>query len=290
MGEAAVAHRGCADRIGTAVLSTPDPPTDDLVLADSATQLGPECEGRIVVCGSHGGRYAAALLARAGVRACVVNDAGIGLRRAGVAGLELLAEQGIPAAAVDHESARIGHAADTLERGVVSESNSVAKALGCTRGMGARAAVARLADAPPRRTDRPASVIEPEARYLLRERPPRVWGLDSASLVRPADAGSVLMIGSHGGLVGGNDEAALRVDAIAAVFNDAGDAPDGAGTTRLAVLDRRGIAAATVAASTAEIGDGRSTYLEGVLSTANAAAARLGAVPGMPARRFAELI
>jgi hypothetical protein len=70
------------------------------------------------------------------------------------------------------------------------------------------------------------------------------------------------------------------------VFNDAGD-PRSAG--RLPVLNRRGVAAAVVAANSAAIGDGRSTYHEGVLSGVNARAAALGATPGMTAKRFATL-
>ena len=89
-----------------------------------------------------------------------------------------------------------------------------------------------------------------------------------------------MITGSHGGLVGGDPGAALRVDAFAAVFNDAGVGVDEAGVARLAPLDARGIAAFTVAAGTARIGEARSTYSDGVVSRANQTARRLGVREG----------
>jgi hypothetical protein len=127
---------------------------------------------------------------------------------------------------------------------------------------------------------------------LLLERPggPQVWALDSASLVAAEHLGSVLLIGSHGGLPGGDSAAALRVDALAAVYNDAGIGRDEAGIGRLPALDARGIAGATVAAASARIGEGRSTYADGVISRVNQAAALLGGRPGMTAIEFVEAV
>ncbi|MCQ0019334.1 hypothetical protein [Actinomadura madurae] len=84
----------------------------------------------------------------------------------------------------------------------------------------------------------------------------------------------MLVTGSHGGLLGGTPGTALRAAAAAAVFNDAGVGRDAAGLGRLPALDARGIAAATVSAASARVGDGRSTYHDGVLSARNEAAAR----------------
>ncbi|MEV0387617.1 hypothetical protein AB0I15_47035, partial [Nonomuraea sp. NPDC050643] len=121
-----------------------------------------------------------------------------------------------------------------------------------------------------------------EARHLVADGPVQVWALDSASLAGPQDAGRVLVTGSHGALLGGRAETALRADAVAVVFNDAG----GAGRTRLPVLDLRGVPAATVAAGSARIGDGRSTYEDGVISAVNRAAAESGARVGMTVRAW----
>ncbi len=114
----------------------------------------------------------------------------------------------------------------------------------------------------------------------------RIVLLDSVSLVRPSDAGQIVVTGSHGGLVGGDPAAALRVDAFAAVYNDAGIGVDEAGLGRLPALESRGIAAFTVAAASARIGEARSTLDNGIVSRANPTALRLGARPGEPAREI----
>jgi hypothetical protein len=112
--------------------------------------------------------------------------------------------------------------------------------------------------------------------------------MDSSSMVEAGDAGQIVIAGSHGAMLAGMPELVLQVDALAALFNDAGIGMDEAGITRLPALDRRGIAAATVDVMTARIGDGRSTYADGVLSRVNQAAGRLDAAPGMRARAWVE--
>ena len=83
---------------------------DAVVLAASATKLGPEAAGRVVVSGSHGGAYVAYLVAKAAARAAILNDAGVGRDDAGIAGLGRCAAIGMAAATVGHDSARIGDA------------------------------------------------------------------------------------------------------------------------------------------------------------------------------------
>src|SRR5205085_479040 len=79
-----------------------------------------------------------------------------------------------------------------------------------------------------------------ETRHLLRDGDGvKIWALDSASLVRPDDAGQIVLVGSHGG---GPPANALKADCRAAIFNDAGIGIDGAGVARLTVLDGRGAA------------------------------------------------
>jgi hypothetical protein len=260
-----------------------------IVLRDSVTRTEPRDAGRVLVTGSHGGVYAAKLAARAGVRAAIFNDAGRGKDDAGIAGLDYLQALGLAAAAVSHESARIGDAGDAWARGSLSAVNDPAAALGCAPGQACAAAARalRAAEAPKGIPPRAAESVT-----LLIDRPgePRVWALDSASLVAPEHAGSVLLIGSHGGLPGPDPEAALKVDALAAVFHDAGIGIEAAGVGRLPALDARGIAGATVAGSSARIGEGRSVYRDGVISRVNGAASALGGAPGMTAVEFVEAV
>ena len=94
-----------------------------IVLIDSITQVVPGDAGAVVVSGSHGGvssgHYAAAVHAAL----YAFNDAGVGKRRAGIAALDELAQLGIAAVAVSHETAMIGDARDTWEHGVVAHAN-----------------------------------------------------------------------------------------------------------------------------------------------------------------------
>lgn len=255
-----------------------------VVVAESVTELGPEVRGAVLVAGSHAGVIAAYYAARAGARAAILNDAGVGKDAAGVAGLAYLDAIGMAAAAVAHASARIGDGADTLERGVVSRVNASAAACGVTPGMTCRDAAARLRAAPAPRGDPPPYS---EGRCLVRagEAAREIWALDSVGMLEAADAGRVLLIGSHAALHGGRIESALAVPAHACAFHDAGNGA--AGVTRLPALAARGIPAVAVDGATARIGDGRSMWETGIVARVNDAAARIGAAPGMTAREFA---
>ena len=251
---------------------------------DSATRLGPAARGAVAVCGSHGGVYPAWLAARAGLRAVVLNDAGIGRNSAGVAGLAWLDALGIPACAVDYRSARIGDGADTLEHGVVSIPNEAAVRLGCRTGQPCREAARALAAGAPQPGPEEVPDLGETRSQIASSGHRAVWALDSMALARAEDARAVLVTGSHGALLGGRPDTMLSVDAFAAIFNDAGGGKDDAGYTRLAALDARAVAAATVSCNTARIGDGRSTYETGVLSRVNATAQRLDLREGMSCR------
>jgi hypothetical protein len=262
------------------------PELPPILTADSITRVGPEAMGAVVVNGSHGGIYAAYVAAKLRVAAAIFNDAGVGRDNAGIAGLDYLEALGIPAAVVGHDTARIGDGSDMMARGIITHANRAAIALGCCGGMTCRNAGAALQTAGSRGREPPPAL---EAAFLLIAEAPAVWALDSASLVSPEHAGTVVVTGSHGGLLGGKPDTALKYDVRAALFNDAGIGIDEAGVTRLPALDARGIAAGTVAAASARIGDARSTYEDGILSRINSRAAALGIARGMAAREFVAI-
>ena len=238
----------------------------------------------MLVAGSHGGIVAAWYGASAGAHALVLNDAGLGLDRAGIAGLAWLEAIGMAAAAVDCRSARIGDGTDMLARGVISHANVYAALCGVVAGQSCRDAAERMRHASPARAAPPPYV---EGRWRLLAGAPEVWALDSVGKLEPADAGRILVIGSHGALHGGRRDTALAVDAAAAVFNDAGVGADRIGITRLPVLGARGIPAVAVDCMSARIGDGRSMWESGVILHMNAPAAVLGATRGMAVQSFA---
>jgi hypothetical protein len=262
---------------------------DSVIAIASVTALTAYHRGCVIVSGSHGGIYSAHLAVKAGVRAIILNDAGVGRDRAGIAVIDYCQELGIAAATVSHASARIGDAHDMMERGQISFVNAAAAKLGCRVGDACAACSQRMIRAPIHDI---VPAPHAEGRHIFAAEPgsPRVVAIDSASLVQPDDEGAIVVTGSHGGLLAGNHEAALRVDALAALFNDAGIGIDDAGVGRLPALERRGIAAITVAADSARIGEAASTFADGRLSCANDIAARYGAVTGMPARAFVEAV
>jgi hypothetical protein len=254
-----------------------------IVTADSITRIGGEANGAVVVNASHGGIYAAYLAAKLHAAAAIFNDAGIGKDRAGIGGLDYLDALGIAAATIGHDTARIGDGADMLARGVITHANALAAALGVRPGLSCATAAALLQQA--QSSDRrPPEALE--AAFLVVPEPTQVWALDSASLVLPDHRDAIVITGSHGGLLGGKPETALKYDVKAALYNDAGIGIDEAGVSRLPALDTRGIPAATVSAASARIGAARSTYEDGVISRVNTSAAALGLDAGISARDF----
>ncbi|MBT6274725.1 MAG: hypothetical protein HOI95_11390 [Chromatiales bacterium] len=249
-------------------------------LISTATKLTPQCVGSVVVCGSHGGAYAGYLVARGGVLGFFLNDASVGLDAAGIGCLALAEEAGMAAATIAHSSARIGDAEDMFERGIVSHVNGPARSAGCLPGMTCSAAAAAMATASP-----PTGDIREyqEARQVAGRNAAglEIVCVDSISLVEDKDAGQIVVSGSHGAIVSSQPGLAIKVKAAFALYNDAGIGRDKAGITRLPALDAMGVAAATVTASSARIGDAMSTLNDGVISAANelaqAAGVRVGA-------------
>src|SRR5262245_45685293 len=249
-----------------------------VIAVPSVTKLPSHADGAVVVGGSHGAVYAAYLSAKAGVRAAIHNDAGIGRDEAGVSGLPWAEAHGMAMAAVLSGSARIGDGEDMLRRGVISRANARATACGVTPGQPVAEAAELLKSAPwPHAKPRPLT----EGRTTAG----RILGVDSISLADARDRGKVVASGSHGGVPAGQTAAAFGPKLV--FFNDAGFGMEHAGVAGLAILEKAGIAAATVSTMSARIGDGRSTLVDGFISEANELARRMGAQVGSPALALA---
>src|SRR4051812_38504114 len=123
---------------------------------DSVTVLPVEARGHAALAASHGGDYAAYCAAKAGVKAVILCDAGVGRERAGIGGLGYLERLGVAAATISHRSARIGDGADCPARGTISYANTHAVLAGVTPGIKANDALERL-----ERADLPASPVPP---------------------------------------------------------------------------------------------------------------------------------
>src|SRR5262245_38127720 len=180
-----------------------------IIIADSVTRVGPDAAGAVIVNGSHGGVYAAFLAAKLSAAAVIFNDAGVGLDRAGIGGLDYLQALGIAAATVGHDTARIGDGADMIKSGIITHANELAAALGVKPSQACHDAAIQLQQG--RRGERaPPEALE--GTFLLVSAAPQVWALDSASLVLPEHNNSIVVTGSHGGLLGGNPATAVKYD------------------------------------------------------------------------------
>ena len=116
----------------------------EVVVVDTLGDLDADITGKVLVTGDHGGIGPARRAIQRPPRLAIFNDSGVGKDAAGTAGLDLLAQFGIPAATVSSASARIGDAEDTLEHGVVSFVNVSADELGIGPGLGVKDAIMRL--------------------------------------------------------------------------------------------------------------------------------------------------
>ena len=271
-----------------------------IIVAATLVALPPAARGAVLLTGSHGGRYAGSVALSAGVRAAVFHDAGLGLDEAGVASLPMFDDLGVPAAAVGHETARVGDARDMLARGRLTRVNAAARALGVRPGMACADALAMLETAadpsydPPRADEARSTLPLPGASRA-------VVLVDSAALVSAeVDRDAIVVTGSHGGLAGDDPAAragapapaafapaAFAPTAFAMIFHDAGIGIDQAGIGCLPPLDDHGIAGLVADGMTCRIGDAQSVFDTGVVSACNETAARLGAAPGMGVREVA---
>jgi hypothetical protein len=257
-----------------------------IVTAPSSATAPSDCRGQVLVSGSYGGEYNAYHAGKWGIRGVVLNDAGVGKRCAGIRGLDYLDRVDLAAAAADANTCHIGDGDHMLEFGRVSFVNRAAARWGCRAGDSVRGCAERMCHAPVATAAMP--LISGGKRYSIAHQSgePAIVCLDAAPMLEPADKGRIVITGSHAALFRGKPDDVIRPQVRAIFFSDAGVGMDAAGIARLPVLDARGIAAGTASADSAEIGDSRSIYEDGVLSHFNAAASTLGARRGVRIREF----
>lgn len=262
----------------------------EIYTASSSATAPEACAGHVLVSGSYGGEYNAWHAARRPLRGVILNDAGVGKNEAGIRGLPYLDGVGLPAATADAQTCHIADGDDMLAQGVIGHVNATAAALGCKPGQSVRACAELMRGAPIVEADLPP--IAGGKRYVISANPrePKVIALDAAPLLQPEDEGSIAITGSHGALFRGQPDNVIGPKLAAVFFNDAGVGLDGAGIKRLDDLETRGIAAGTVSADTAPIGDARASYEHGILSHLNKTATALGGRPGMPLKQFVTML
>lgn len=251
------------------------------MVLDSITRCDGNAGARdVVVAGSFAGALSLGFALEVGVRALIAHDAGVGRDGAGVSGLPLADRLGIPAAAVAARSARIGDGESVYADGVVSHVNALAAALGVAVGQKAADAASAMLAAPPG-APAPDPIVDRRQRVALETADGRIVLVDSMLFAGPENRNDVVCAGSHGGRV--NMARAAEVRPRGALFSDGGGAREGSGVNGLPLLDAVDVAAATVDAMRARIGDPASTWADGVISAMNDTARRAGVAVGQPA-------
>ena len=117
---------------------------------------------------------------------------------------------------------------------------------------------------------------------------PVIQVVDSITRLGLEFRGTVLVAGSHGGRYCGYLAALAGLRGV--ILNDAGVGKDKAGLGALAYLQPLGVAAATVAHTSARIGDGADMLKRGRLSYCNRVARSLGCAVGQTCREAAEIM
>jgi hypothetical protein len=256
----------------------------------SCSNIRAEHRAHVVVSGSYGGRYNAFNAAKWPVRAVIMNDAGIGKDKAGIVGLDFLDHVALAAATADAQTCHIGDGDHMLAHGVVSHVNRTAAGLGCAPGQSVRDCAERMrAAAVP--TVAPPPITE-GARFVMREVPgePVLICADSIGMLRPDDAGRIVVTASHAALPGGRSDNMVPQDICAVFFSDAGGGMDMAGIARLDDLGGKGIVAGATSADSAPIGDSRALYHDGILSHVNGPAFARGGRVGMRLTAFIDIL
>ncbi len=119
---------------------------------------------------------------------------------------------------------------------------------------------------------------------LSRREPNGIKLYDSISYVKEIDKNKFIISGSHGGVpsVG----YAIDKKVFGVVLNDAGVGKNKAGISGLSLLDDKGILGITVDTNSAEIGNSKDTYDNGIVSYFNSIAKNFGVQKNMRVKDF----
>jgi len=262
-----------------------------VLVFDSATYVQghfaekPASGDDVIVSASYAGVYCAKLVAPYGRRGAIGVDCNIGKDGAGIAGLWYYEALDIPAAAAGVATVELGNGADLYESGVISRVNGPAEAVGVRPGQTVEVAAALML-----RGERESRVPGEVPRWVVEQ------GDDDGDVVcidSIADASledrdrNVLCTAGHTGR-----SVVIyirRFHPRGFICSDGGGAKNDSGLSALWDVDDE-IPGAAVDAMTARMGDGRSTYYDGIVSACNAAAGRCGVRARMPATEAAHLM
>jgi hypothetical protein len=239
----------------------------------------------VAVGASFAGAATAAMAMRGGVKAWIAHEGGPGKDDAGVSGLALAQRFGVPAAAIATMTAGLSRGM-TLISGTVSRANQAALALGVRPGQTGGEAARLMLEAPRGRPCNLHGIIDESIHEVEIAANGRIFAVWSFARVKGAHPRDVFCVASHAGKVMADYARQVRPRGL--IANDAGRGLDDSGIDGLEAMGTT--PAAAVSAASARIGDALSTYRDGVISAANAAALAIGVRPGITAKEAARLM
>jgi hypothetical protein len=238
----------------------------------------------VTINASYSGVLPARFIGECAPRATIGVDCAIGRDGAGIAGLWYLEALGIPAVAADVQTLELGNGVDMYESGVVSVVNQPARGCGVGPGDSVRDAALRLLATDP--VIAAAAAVTNRTTVRKAQDGRAVVCTDSIAFGVPEDRDrNVLCTAGHTGVSAVPYLRAVRPRGF--ICSDGGRGKNDAGTAALAIVQRDGLAGATVDARTARMGDGLSTYHDGVISALNDLARDRGVEQGQPAAEAA---
>ena len=258
-----------------------------IMALDSAADILPANRGRdVLVTASYIGVLPARLVHEHLPRAVIGFDGGVGPLGANIAGLWYFEALNIPAAAVDVMTVILGDGVDVYRNGMISYLNRPAQDCGVRAGMPAHEAAKLMLDHDP---GRPGAYQVTNRRVMLETEDGRqVVVTDSIVFGTAADRRNVLVTAGHTGRSGARH--IINVGPFGFICSDGGRGRADSGMAGLSITNDAGIAGATVDARLARMGDGMSTYEDGIISAINALARECGVTVGMRASAAAELL
>jgi hypothetical protein len=262
-------------------------PRGRIMIMGSAYYVSEANRGRdVVVNASFAGVLPARMVGDHRPRGAIGVDCGVGPEAAGIVGIWYLEALNIPAATVDVMTIWLGDGADMWANGRISFFNRPAQDCGVKKGMTVQEAARLMLDNDPGEP----TALEVTNREVMEEGPDgrKIVCTDSITFGLPEDVRNIIVSGGHNGRSSADYIGAINP--FGYICSDGGGGRDGSGRAALPRADEMHIAGATVDARTARMGDGHSTWNEGVISGANKLAEACGVRIGMRVPEAARLL
>ncbi|MGV0833974.1 hypothetical protein [Mycolicibacterium thermoresistibile] len=259
-----------------------------MIAIDSAYHVDARNTARdVMVSASYLGVLPARFVAEHRPRASIGVDCAIGPDGAGIAGLWYFEALGIPSAATDVMTILLGDGVDVYQNGIISRVNEPAYSCGVRIGMPVSAAARLMLDNEPEVES--AADVTHRTVVDTGSDGRQVVCTDSIAFGTDADRDTnVLVTAGHTGRSAVPYLRRMRPRGF--ICSDGGRGRDDSGIAGLYIVGEEGLAGATVDARTARMGDGLSTYTDGIISAVNDPARARGVEVGQAAKTAARLL